>query len=285
MEEKKNKKGLIVLFVILIILVLGLGGYLVYDKVIKKDEVKTEKKKTEDKKEEIKEINLAKDDKIVKELLIYTGNYTNLPISFIHAYTTLYSNNKTDIASISDVDKFTMARNYYLFLNDLKYLIEKEDNPIILDKDMETYINKIFGSNTYGKMNKNSLNGDLGPNSDGYISGCNNSQLVWYETKKQYEFSYECGGLDPRKMNTEFIGAKKITKNGITTIEIDLAIYFVSENEEIYSDIIVSEYKGELKNNIGNKLDINKLSKYKHTFELDKNGNYIYKTVEKISNN
>ena len=34
MEEKKNNKGLVWLIVILIILVLGLVGYIVYDKVI-----------------------------------------------------------------------------------------------------------------------------------------------------------------------------------------------------------------------------------------------------------
>ena len=32
--ENKNNKGLIVLIVVLIIMVLGLGGYIVYDKVI-----------------------------------------------------------------------------------------------------------------------------------------------------------------------------------------------------------------------------------------------------------
>ena len=37
MEEKKNNKGLVWLIVILIILVLGLVGYIVYDKVLSKD--------------------------------------------------------------------------------------------------------------------------------------------------------------------------------------------------------------------------------------------------------
>ena len=34
MEEKKNNKGLVWLIVILIVLVLGLAGYIVYDKVL-----------------------------------------------------------------------------------------------------------------------------------------------------------------------------------------------------------------------------------------------------------
>ena len=40
-SEKKNGKGLIVAIVILSILVLGLGGYIVYDKVISNNNTKT----------------------------------------------------------------------------------------------------------------------------------------------------------------------------------------------------------------------------------------------------
>ena len=56
------KKGMIVLLVILIILVLGMGGYLVYDKVLSKEEVKEEK--VEDKTGEVKEIEntISKDE-------------------------------------------------------------------------------------------------------------------------------------------------------------------------------------------------------------------------------
>lgn len=37
MEEMKNSKGIIWLIVVLIVLVLELGGYIVYDKLIKAD--------------------------------------------------------------------------------------------------------------------------------------------------------------------------------------------------------------------------------------------------------
>ena len=36
-ETKKSSKGLIVLIIILIICVIGLGGYIVYDKVLNKN--------------------------------------------------------------------------------------------------------------------------------------------------------------------------------------------------------------------------------------------------------
>lgn len=41
--EKKNNKGLIVLVIVLSVLVVGLGGYIIYDKVFKEPEVKEEK--------------------------------------------------------------------------------------------------------------------------------------------------------------------------------------------------------------------------------------------------
>lgn len=50
--EKKQSRGLIVLVVILILIVLGLGGYLVYDKVLSKEEPKNEQIQEEPQKEE-----------------------------------------------------------------------------------------------------------------------------------------------------------------------------------------------------------------------------------------
>ena len=54
MEEKKKGKGLVVALVLFILISLGLGGYIVYDKVLTKEEVKTESnEKKSDKKVEI----------------------------------------------------------------------------------------------------------------------------------------------------------------------------------------------------------------------------------------
>jgi len=46
MEEKKNNKGLILLIAILIVLVLGLTGYIIYDKVLSKDKIPVNKSVT-----------------------------------------------------------------------------------------------------------------------------------------------------------------------------------------------------------------------------------------------
>ena len=60
------KKSVVVLIVILILLVLGMGGYLVYDKVLSKDEVKEERV---EKKEEVKENEEEYDHALAKALV------------------------------------------------------------------------------------------------------------------------------------------------------------------------------------------------------------------------
>lgn len=65
------KKGIVVLVVILILLVLGMGGYLVYDKILSKDEVNN--KKVEQKQPEVKESSIKIDDS--KEY-VYDADYT-----------------------------------------------------------------------------------------------------------------------------------------------------------------------------------------------------------------
>ena len=77
MKENKTNKGLVVLVIILFILVLGLGTYIVYDKVINKDEV-VSKTDSNDKKETKK--GIIKDES--KEI-VYSDNeyqYKKIPI-------------------------------------------------------------------------------------------------------------------------------------------------------------------------------------------------------------
>lgn len=77
MKENKSNKGLVVLVIILFILVLGLGTYIVYDKVINKDEA-VSKTDSNDKKETTK--GIIKDES--KEI-VYSDNeyqYKKIPI-------------------------------------------------------------------------------------------------------------------------------------------------------------------------------------------------------------
>ena len=62
MEEKKKGKGLVVALVLFILVSIGLGGYIAYDKVLNKEEVKT---KTEEKKKN-KNVEVKKEEVNVK---------------------------------------------------------------------------------------------------------------------------------------------------------------------------------------------------------------------------
>ena len=68
MEEKKNNKGLIWLISILIVLVLGLIGFVVYDKVLKVDKINPSSNNTSTTTTEKKDENVDKDQLIEKKL-------------------------------------------------------------------------------------------------------------------------------------------------------------------------------------------------------------------------
>ena len=61
--EKKNNKGLIIAIVVLSVLVVGLGGYIIYDKI--------NFKSADDAKKEKDELSLARKDEILKNILVY----------------------------------------------------------------------------------------------------------------------------------------------------------------------------------------------------------------------
>ena len=79
MAEKKNGKGLVVALVLFILVSIGLGGYIVYDKVLNKEEVKpkTEEKKVDKSKKKDNENRLSNEEamKIGKELFEKAGSF------------------------------------------------------------------------------------------------------------------------------------------------------------------------------------------------------------------
>lgn len=96
MEENKvnnnSNKGLIVWLVILSILVIGLGGFIVYDKVLKNDETtdvvenKEEKEEVENEKEEIDENKEYVKNQIKVDNYEYTLNGKEHTVSIVYSY-------------------------------------------------------------------------------------------------------------------------------------------------------------------------------------------------------
>lgn len=81
MEEKKKNKSLVIALIVFILLALGLSGYIVYDKVLSKDNnTKVEEKNSEnepiEEKKEVSEINLGGGVYSIDEFLEYNTNNT-----------------------------------------------------------------------------------------------------------------------------------------------------------------------------------------------------------------
>ena len=98
LEKKKKKKGVIIGFILLILIILGLVGYILYDKgVVKLD---TKKEKTETKEEVPKELSV--DDKIVADAM-------EIMDRIYISEDNLYKNDSYNISEISNDDLIATA--------------------------------------------------------------------------------------------------------------------------------------------------------------------------------
>ena len=133
---KKRNRGLIVFIVILCLLVVGLGGYIVYDKFFVND--KTEEKEDnnvddDNKKEEI----LSIDSEQIKDL------YNNL--SFIDS---IYINKTTTVANVLNQDRLTRAFFAYLDTTNTYCQTNEETddyNCVVTLAQLKEYDEKYFG--------------------------------------------------------------------------------------------------------------------------------------------
>lgn len=150
MKENKSNKGLIVLVIILFILVLGLGTYIVYDKVINKDEV-VSKTDSNDKK------GIIKDES--KEIVYSDNEYQYKKIPIINIDTEDADDLNKEINEY--VDKMGQDTNYGEGYK-LSYVYYENDEILSILLTINTY-----GSSKYYKtVNINSKTGKKVSNYD-----------------------------------------------------------------------------------------------------------------------
>lgn len=123
-NNKKSNKGLIVLVIFLIIIVIGLSGFIVYDKTNNKT----------DKKESTTKINVEKDNKVTTENTKYDissvkGNYVynngkDTSDANYEKYELILLDNGLFVYTLSNVSNNTIIGNYYIDNNNvvLNYL-------------------------------------------------------------------------------------------------------------------------------------------------------------------
>ena len=273
MEEKKNNKGLVWLIVILIILVLGLVGYIIYDKTIKDDNqllnnnTTTTTTKVETNIPEIYEgiyIDESIEDDEIRNAYALISN-----LGFMTSGYEWNFGNKTKLLfdDLSEEEKMKMIFVNLVINKKVKYDSMTVDGYkyIILSEDLENAVKDVFGNNTF-EFNKDFTH---------------NSCTLTLNDENGYDV--ECYGAG-REDDSEDYLIYDMKKNN-NTIEINVAYYYeifehAGDNPGIYYNTEMLEEKicnsDEVENNI------NKLQQYKFTFVNDGN-NYIFDNIELIN--
>ena len=283
-EVKKSNKGLYAIITILCIAVLGLGGFIVYDKFIKEDKEKsnisdnqTSKDNTDSK---LVETTLSNDDPKVKDLANKViGVFTNSILfgDYFEYNNYFYKKDKVILKDESLKFKLSLAAAKM----EIKSL-ENDDNIIyyIEENDLKDTYYSLFGKDSNYER------------TDIMVDNCPNS-LSWSNENNRYEKVVPktggCGGTSFGGVYVK-LGYAKQKKNSNTDI-IDLYEYFISLNPEkgVYSDYNNTNLITTFTNYDNNKIIdevVNeyedKVGIYKYSFVKDSDGNYVFTSVEKV---
>ncbi len=274
-----NGAGFLIIIVALLVIVFGLGGYIVYDKFISDDAKNNTEEK--DKKEEKKdEKEVALDDSAIEtqlktsinilEKLEFLGDDVN---HYYRKGDIYYKNIKNE--EIKDGVKLYAVLNSVYYNNNNDYFVDDhkfaDDSRKSADADK---INKLYKS-VFGEDAKTN---DFGKN---------NCPTYEYDatTKKYYGLS-ACGGTSGFWILTK---ADRFTKKGDNYYAyVKLAV--IEGGEKAYTDYAkTNTYNGTIdKANLwdGEKFftEENKesFSEYKYTFTRTKDGDYKFVSVEKV---
>ncbi len=267
------KKGVII---VLSLLVVGLGGYIVYDKCLNK----TENTKTEVKKDNV--VSLYVDDPIVQEL----SRRFELGTSTFKVGEDFGYFFKNDETLVSDIPNSYKALIAIMSMYDDENYVKSTDNnltygEIVKASDVENRVQEIFGNVSF----KNETTPAYG--CDGF------SKFTYNETDGSYSSIGECGGGPYEISETNSIVKAEIVNDNILNIYVkplfvkntytfnDGIQNFYPKN--IYSDFnmtnLVATFNNEYEEN--HKSYTNKLDTYKFSFEKD-GSNYYFKSVEKV---
>ena len=137
MEKKeKNNKGLIVIIIFLVIALVGTSGYIVYDKVIKKEEpIKEKKDKPEEKEPVVREITEAEKTTLLNQINDYTTYFADsYPLSEKSSF------NNQDVLYFASMQ---LENRFSDFMeSDLEKVLEKYfgDNHSYVHEDIQCFL-------------------------------------------------------------------------------------------------------------------------------------------------
>lgn len=260
-ENKKSKLGLGILIGVLVALVIGLAGFIVYDKVLSNDNNNNDDKQDiiENQGETITDLSL--DSTIVQSLSsIFYQKYNAGNMDGYDEY--FYKNNKTNINSIPNKLKLYMV-------------IAKMGGPnaYLLNENFDSEYNFIFGKNNNYTLEEVQY-------------GCN----IYYACNDGKDFCLRnldgCGGAVCGGSQTKLAYAKQITSSKETRIEIYEHFYYVDCDENgYYSDYnktnLITKGAYVSPEDIFEKYS-NQLGMYKYTFVKNSSDTYVFTSVERV---
>lgn len=250
-----------VVIIVLAILVLGLGGYLVYDKVIDKDV------NEENNKEQKEEYTLLdKDNESVQ--FLYSYRATNSYVLDKKLYTTEY----LKVDDRTQEEKYSIASNVF---QKESHSIQNEEGDLLKvleNKKIQNAYERIFGPNTYEKTKNMSF-------------ACEDYEIYSKDDNYYVLVSNGCGGPIPR-IQENIDEVRKYNDR----IEIKTSFCVLGVKETFSSDENMNYYfyykdvdEKEMIAKVDKNININIFEKYKdhmshmtYTYKLGEDGFYYY---------
>lgn len=264
MEERKNNTGLIILITVLVMLVLGLVGFIVYDKVINKDDNELSNGKTnpdinESENSAIKQ--LALDDMLVTTL-IYPKHNRSIIFDWEYKNITIDSMGRTNMMRSAYADLTPIEANESLII----YSAEEIERNFkkIFGPDVEYQNGDIEGVDTceINKYNKNdnTYSGLVGCGFDsvGYIESFSKAHKAEQQGDNIYVYYY--------------VQSVKVRPGDENNFDADPVVYLLNQNYQETTKINYSDYK----TTVNDMLLKGEVDTYKWTFKKQSDGKYYF---------
>ena len=271
------KKGVII---VLSLLVVGLGGYIVYDKCLNK----TESTKTEVKKDNV--VSLYVDNATVKNV------YSNFDIMTLKGFVDddyfgyFFKKDKTLVSDIPNSYKALIA---IMSMYDDKNYVKEYDIPNevggmeVKASDVENKVKEIFGNVSF-KNETTPAYACWGASkftyneADGYYRSTEGCGLECNENEMVTTTIVKAETVNDKTLNIYVKPEFKIEENACG----DDSFVYQNYLKKVYSDINMTNLVASLKyTEQYDKSYTNKLDTYKFSFEKD-GSNYYFKSVEKV---
>lgn len=266
-----NGKSKTIIMVLVMIMVIFLAGFIVFEKVTQKN------KEDNDKKDVIELIDVDINSSLVKELMekINYGEYENI-VKYLPMLGEFY--NLTNIKTISDMNIEYLVNNVIYNMQDT--LIDMEDKKSFLETNFKVKYNEIYGSSTYQSII------DILKNTG--IIGC--PSVNYNEENNVFDVVYKCNYNTDEYITRNIVRAQQNDEN-LYIYEKALIIKIDNDNKKIILYNNKNIKIGELElNNIDADIEtiiksqnlssyINKFDQYKYTFKKH-NDNYYFYSIE-----